>query len=90
MPRTTSPMSWLAVGLPRMSYSRPGVGWWPVMPVVRLSRMMKVMSWPSFRAWLMAICPEWKKVESPMNTTCLLVMKGSMPLPVPPPSPMPL
>src|SRR5258708_15436147 len=36
----------------------------------------------------MAICPEWKKVPSPMKTICLLVMYGSMPVPVPPPRPM--
>jgi len=59
------------------------------MAVVELSRMMNVMSWASLTALEIASCPEWKKVESPMNTTCLFVMNGSMPEPVPAPSPMP-
>ena len=47
------------------------------------------MSWPFLIESEMAIIPVWKKVESPMKTTCLLSMKGSMPAPVPPPKPMP-
>ena len=44
--------------------------------------MMKVMSCCCVMALAMAIWPEWKKVPSPMNTICLLVMKGSTPAPV--------
>ena len=47
------------------------------------------MSWLCLIELVMAIWPEWKNVESPMKTICLLSMNGSMPLPVPPPRPMP-
>jgi hypothetical protein len=33
--------------------------------------------------------PEWKKVESPRNTTCLFLMKGSDARPGPAPQPHP-
>ena len=35
-------------------------------------------------ALAIATWPLWKKVPSPMNTSCLLVMKGSTPAPVAP------
>ena len=34
----------------------------------------------------MAAMPPWKKVESPMKTTCLFLMNASMPAPAAPPS----
>ena len=40
------------------------------------------MSWPFLIELEIASWPLWKKVESPMKTTCLLVMNGSMPRPV--------
>ena len=50
----------------------PACSWWPVMAVVPFSRMMKVMSWPALMALEMAIWPEWKKVPSPMKTSCFV------------------
>ncbi len=47
------------------------------------------MSCPFLIESEIAAIPLWKKVESPMNTTCLFVMNGSIPAPVPPPNPMP-
>ena len=46
-----------------------GVGWWPVMAVVALSRMTTMIRAFWETAFTSAGMPEWKKVESPMVAT---------------------
>ncbi len=46
-----------------------GVGWWPVMAVVALSRMTRMKRAPWKTALMRPGIPAWKKVESPIVTT---------------------
>ena len=55
-----------------MSWRMPGLGWWPVMAVVPLSRMTTMMSTLLKTALARPVMPEWKKVESPMKPTTVL------------------
>ena len=44
-----------------------GLSWWPVMPVVLLSRMKMLVFAPLYTALIRPVMPEWKKVESPIK-----------------------
>ena len=63
--------SWMVdgrtLGEVRAACRVPGWPWWPVMAVVRLSRISTSPSASLYEALMSAVMPEWKKVESPMT-----------------------
>ena len=48
-----------------------GFCWWPVMPVIELSRMMTVALDSLYAMFTRPVMPECIKVESPMTATVL-------------------
>ena len=67
--RTRSRMDTGRAGAPVAVTPSWGVGWWPVIAVVPLSRMTTMMRACWEAAFTRAGMPEWKNVESPMVAT---------------------
>ena len=79
--------SMMSVSTPPKCLPVPGLGWWPVMAVVRLSRMTMVYLWLLNLADISEGIPEWKNVESPRKAMAFwsVVSENPPAAPAPPP-----
>ena len=72
----------------------PGLSWWPVIPVMRLSSTQGIIRPLLYTISAAPVMPLWKKVESPTtpNTTLPVTPSFSkllaMPIPAEKPAPM--
>ena len=60
------------VSSPISVYPVPGFCWWPVIPVILLSKITDTLSDLLYTASIRLVIPEWKKVESPRHATTLV------------------
>ena len=88
IPRTSFSMSMGSVCMPPNSLPVPGLGWCPVMAVVRLSRMTMMILWSLNSAFTSAGTPAWKNVESPMKAMGVWSVAAANPPAAPAPPPM--
>ena len=84
----SSSRSTCLVASPRMVLPVVGLSWWPVMPVMELSRMMTVLMPLLYTTSIRPVIPEWMKVESPMTLTSFLANSGPRALAMPRAAPM--
>ena len=87
-PRAMDSMSSGSVTTPPNSLPVPGLGWCPVIAVVRLSRITMTILWLLNKALIRGFTPEWKNVESPMNAIGSWSVVWANPPAAPAPPPM--